>query len=64
MSEVKFGRGGIPDWLEPMVRFCSRCGVRLAFGPVAGEERVAATLGEAFEAVASGAEAPGRPEES
>jgi ADP-ribose pyrophosphatase YjhB (NUDIX family) len=39
MSEVRFGLGGIPDWLEPMVRFCSRCGVRLAFGPVAGEER-------------------------
>jgi ADP-ribose pyrophosphatase YjhB (NUDIX family) len=39
MSEVKFGRGGIPDWLEPMVRFCSRCGAELTFGQVDGEER-------------------------
>jgi ADP-ribose pyrophosphatase YjhB (NUDIX family) len=39
MSEVRFGPGGIPDWLEPMVRFCSRCGAELSFGPIAGEER-------------------------
>jgi ADP-ribose pyrophosphatase YjhB (NUDIX family) len=39
MSEVQFGRGGVPDWLEPMVRFCSRCGVKLDFGPVGGEDR-------------------------
>jgi 8-oxo-dGTP diphosphatase len=39
MSEVKFGRGGIPDWLEPMVRFCSRCGTELTFGRIDGEER-------------------------
>ena len=39
MREVRFGPGGVPDWLEPHYRFCSRCGVRLAFGPVAGEER-------------------------
>jgi ADP-ribose pyrophosphatase YjhB (NUDIX family) len=39
MSEVRFGPGGIPDWLEPMVRFCSRCGSQLDFGPVEGEER-------------------------
>jgi ADP-ribose pyrophosphatase YjhB (NUDIX family) len=39
MSEVRFGPGGVPDWLEPMIRFCSRCGGRLAFGPVADEER-------------------------
>jgi ADP-ribose pyrophosphatase YjhB (NUDIX family) len=39
MSEVKFGRGGLPDWLEPMVRFCSRCGVELTFGQIEGEER-------------------------
>lgn len=36
---VRFGPGGVPDWLEPMVRFCSRCGAELAFGPVEGEER-------------------------
>jgi ADP-ribose pyrophosphatase YjhB (NUDIX family) len=39
MSEVKFVRGGIPDWLEPMVRFCSRCGGELTFGQIEGEER-------------------------
>jgi ADP-ribose pyrophosphatase YjhB (NUDIX family) len=39
VSEVYFGPGGVPDWLEPMVRFCSRCGGRLDFGPVPGEER-------------------------
>ncbi len=39
MSEVRFGPGDVPDWLEPMVRFCSRCGGRLAFGPIEGEER-------------------------
>jgi ADP-ribose pyrophosphatase YjhB (NUDIX family) len=39
MSDVKLGPGGIPDWLEPNVRFCSRCGTALQFGPIAGEER-------------------------
>ena len=39
MSEVRFGPGGIPDWLEPMVRFCSRCGGELRFGAIPGEER-------------------------
>jgi ADP-ribose pyrophosphatase YjhB (NUDIX family) len=39
MSRVSFGPGGIPDWLEPMVRFCSRCGTALTFGPIEGEER-------------------------
>jgi ADP-ribose pyrophosphatase YjhB (NUDIX family) len=39
MSDVSFGPGGIPDWLEPMVRFCSRCGAGLTFGPIEGEER-------------------------
>jgi ADP-ribose pyrophosphatase YjhB (NUDIX family) len=39
VSEVRFGPGGVPDWLEPQVRFCSRCGGTLAFGPVKGEER-------------------------
>jgi ADP-ribose pyrophosphatase YjhB (NUDIX family) len=38
-DEVRFVQGGLPDWLEPMVRFCSRCGARLSFGPVEGEER-------------------------
>jgi len=39
MDEVKLGPGGVPDWLAPMVRFCSRCGVELRFGPIEGEER-------------------------
>ncbi|HEX7492189.1 MAG TPA: NUDIX hydrolase [Candidatus Limnocylindrales bacterium] len=39
MNEVRFGPGGIPDWLEPMVRYCSRCGTELRFGPIEGEER-------------------------
>jgi 8-oxo-dGTP diphosphatase len=39
MSEVRLGPGGVPDWLEPYVRFCSRCGTALHFGPIAGEER-------------------------
>jgi ADP-ribose pyrophosphatase YjhB (NUDIX family) len=39
MSKVRFGPGGVPDWLEPQVRFCSRCGAALEFGPIEGEER-------------------------
>ena len=39
MTEVRFGPGGIPDWLEPMVRYCSRCGGELRFGPIEDEER-------------------------
>jgi ADP-ribose pyrophosphatase YjhB (NUDIX family) len=38
-DEARLGSGGIPDWLEPMVRFCSRCGDALSFGPIDGEER-------------------------
>lgn len=30
---------GAPDWLAPAFRNCSRCGGRLAFGPVPGEDR-------------------------
>lgn len=39
MGDVRLGRGGVPDWLEPMVRFCSRCGTQLEFGPIGGEDR-------------------------
>jgi ADP-ribose pyrophosphatase YjhB (NUDIX family) len=39
MRDAGFGQGGIPDWLEQTVRFCSRCGTELEFGPVEGEER-------------------------
>jgi ADP-ribose pyrophosphatase YjhB (NUDIX family) len=35
----RFGPGGVPAWLVPLVRFCSRCGTELAFGPIPGEER-------------------------
>ena len=39
LRHVRLGRGGVPEWLEPDLRFCSRCGTPLGFGPVAGEER-------------------------
>ncbi len=39
MSQVRLGQGGVPDWLQPMIRFCSRCGTPLEFGPVSGEDR-------------------------
>jgi ADP-ribose pyrophosphatase YjhB (NUDIX family) len=39
LTEVRPGQGGMPDWLAPNVRFCSRCGTGLRFGPVVGEER-------------------------
>ncbi len=38
-AEVAVGAGGVPRWLEATVRFCSRCGARLEFGPIEGEER-------------------------
>lgn len=31
--------GGAPEWMAPMLRNCSRCGGRLGYGAVAGEER-------------------------
>lgn len=31
--------GGVPPWLAATVRHCSRCGERLVFGEVIGEER-------------------------
>lgn len=31
--------GGVPAWLAAHLRFCSRCGSRLDFGEVAGEDR-------------------------
>ena len=33
------GRGGVPDWLNASLNYCTRCGADLEFGPVAGEER-------------------------
>jgi ADP-ribose pyrophosphatase YjhB (NUDIX family) len=31
--------GGVPSWLAATLRHCSRCGERLAFGQVRGEDR-------------------------
>jgi ADP-ribose pyrophosphatase YjhB (NUDIX family) len=39
LGGIRLGQGGVPEWLEPHVRFCSRCGTELLFGPVVGEER-------------------------
>ena len=39
VGRVRFGRGGVPDWLEASVRHCSRCGAKLDYGPIPGEER-------------------------
>jgi ADP-ribose pyrophosphatase YjhB (NUDIX family) len=39
MTDILLGPGGLPEWLAETVRFCSRCGGRLIFGPVEGEER-------------------------
>jgi ADP-ribose pyrophosphatase YjhB (NUDIX family) len=30
---------GAPEWLSPTLRHCSRCGGRMAYGPVPGEDR-------------------------
>ena len=38
-TEHRRGKGGVPEWLEPNVQFCSRCGTNLTFGPIDGEER-------------------------
>jgi ADP-ribose pyrophosphatase YjhB (NUDIX family) len=32
-------RDGAPGWMAPILRYCARCGGRLAFGPVSGEDR-------------------------
>ncbi len=39
MKAPGIGRGGVPDWLSDAIRFCSRCGSPLTFGPVRGEDR-------------------------
>jgi ADP-ribose pyrophosphatase YjhB (NUDIX family) len=39
MSQVRLGPAGIPDWLEPNYRFCSRCGAKLEFRPGPGRPR-------------------------
>ena len=30
---------GVPSWLAATVRYCSRCGAELRFGPLDGEDR-------------------------
>ena len=30
---------GAPEWMAPILRHCARCGGRLAYGPVPGEDR-------------------------
>lgn len=39
MRAPEIGQGGVPDWLGETIRFCSRCGSALTFGPVHGEDR-------------------------
>ena len=39
MTGAPAGAGGVPGWLAATLNFCSRCGDRLHFGPIAGEER-------------------------
>jgi ADP-ribose pyrophosphatase YjhB (NUDIX family) len=36
---VRGFRDGAPEWMTPILRYCSRCGGELTFGPVEGEER-------------------------
>lgn len=38
-SPVQGFADGAPDWLAPALRNCSRCGGRLSYGPVPGEDR-------------------------
>jgi len=38
MHGARFSAGA-PDWLEPSLRNCSRCGARLVYGPAPGEDR-------------------------
>ena len=37
-SDVASGRG-VPEWLAASIRYCSRCGAPLSFGPLEGEDR-------------------------
>lgn len=32
-------RDGAPEWMAPILQHCARCGGRLGYGPVPGEER-------------------------
>jgi ADP-ribose pyrophosphatase YjhB (NUDIX family) len=38
LSVLGFDKGA-PEWMAPMLRYCSRCGGRLAYGPVRSDER-------------------------
>lgn len=37
-TDIDSGRG-VPAWMAESLRFCSRCGAELRFGPVYGEDR-------------------------
>lgn len=40
MSDAAAARaGGVPGWLSATINYCTRCGTRLSFGPVEGEQR-------------------------
>jgi ADP-ribose pyrophosphatase YjhB (NUDIX family) len=39
MSDPIDRQDGLPRWLAATIRYCSRCGGALAYGPVSGEER-------------------------
>ena len=36
---VKGSGAGAPEWMVPLLRHCARCGGKLTYGPVPGEER-------------------------
>ena len=37
-TDIDSGRG-VPQWLDAMLNYCSRCGQELRFGPIPGEDR-------------------------
>ncbi len=37
-TDIESGRG-VPDWIGASLNYCSRCGGRLRFGPIVGEDR-------------------------
>jgi ADP-ribose pyrophosphatase YjhB (NUDIX family) len=37
-TDIASGRG-VPDWISATLRYCSRCGSELRFGPLDGEDR-------------------------
>lgn len=39
MTNLPNGQPGVPDWLSANLRFCSRCGAPLSYGPLPTEMR-------------------------